>query len=35
MAQGKPTKDSTVDAIAAVSIVMLVVVTAVYWVSHQ
>lgn len=35
MAQGKPMKDSTVDAIAAVSIIMLMVVTAVYWVSHQ
>jgi hypothetical protein len=28
-------KDSTADAIAAVSIIMLVVVTAVYWVSQQ
>ncbi len=35
MAQGKPMKDSTADAIAAISIVMLIVVTTVYWVSHQ
>ncbi len=28
-------KDSTVDAIAAVALIMLVVVTAVYWVSTQ
>ncbi len=35
MAQDKTMKDSTVDAIAAVSIIMLIVVTAVYWVSQQ
>ncbi len=35
MAQGKPMKDSTVDAMAAISIIMLIVVTAVYWVSQQ
>ncbi len=28
-------KDSTADAIAAVALIMLVVVTAVYWVSTQ
>ena len=28
-------KDGTVDAIAAVSIILLVVATAVFWVSHQ
>ena len=28
-------KDSSVDAIAAVAIIVLVVVTAVFWVSHQ
>ncbi len=28
-------KDSTVDAIAAVALIMLVVMTAVYWVSSQ
>jgi hypothetical protein len=35
MSHEKPMKDSTADAIAAVSIIMLVVVTAVYWVSQQ
>lgn len=35
MASHKTMKDSSVDAIAAVSIILLVVVTAVYWVSHQ
>ncbi len=28
-------KDSTIDAIAAVALIMLVVATAVYWVSSQ
>lgn len=35
MSQGKPMKDSTADALAAVSIILLAVVTAVYWVSQQ
>ena len=35
MASDKSMKDSTVDAISAVAIIMVVVVTAVYWLSHQ
>lgn len=31
----KTKKDSTVDAIAATALIILVVVTAVYWVSSQ
>ena len=31
----KTIKDGTVDAIAAVSIILLVVATAVFWVSNQ
>lgn len=35
MASDKTMKDSTVDAIAAVAIIAVIVVTAVFWVSHQ
>lgn len=35
MASHKTMKDSTVDAIAAVAVIMVIVVTAVFWVSHQ
>ncbi len=35
MSQSKPFKDSAVDAVSAIAVIILVVVTAVYWVSHQ
>ena len=35
MSQDKPMSDNAVDAMAAVSLIILAVVTAVYWVSQQ
>ena len=35
MAKSNPMSDSKADSLAAVSLIILVVVTAVYWVSHQ
>ncbi len=35
MTKDKSMSDSSADAMAAVSIILLAVVTAIYWVSHQ
>ena len=35
MGKNKSANDSKVDAIAAIALVLLAVVTAIYWVSHQ